>query len=107
MMLASNLNYCLANTVKFKDVSSYKEGSLIIYSVFTSTKNFNEMKNYAKGKKDIGGSKFVYFFDNLKNTPNISKVGMDFDNRYNKYWIGGYFMYSTGKEKFLQYPGRN
>lgn len=64
------------------------------------------MQNYAKKKQDKGGSKFVYFFNNLKNTPNISKVGMDFNTSYNKFWIGGYFKYANGDEKFLKYPGR-
>jgi len=101
-----NFNLCTAKNLEFKDISTYKRGSLIIYSIYTNTKSFEKMQAYAKKKPDIGGSKIVYFFDNLKNTPNISKIGMEFDNHFNKYWIGGYFKYANGKEKFLEYPGR-
>lgn len=106
IVIALSTTFCLANNMKFKDISTYKERHLIIYSVFTTSKDFKEMENYAKTKKGIDCSKFVYFFNDLKHTPDISKVGMDFDNKYNKYWIGGYFYYYGDKEKFIKYPGK-
>jgi len=96
----------------FEQVGYYKtklrNGSYFrLFSVYTSSTNWEKMKKYAQNQMwSEGGSTFVFFFNDRKNTPDVTQVGMKFNKKYERYWIAGYWKYPTGKEKFAKFTAK-
>lgn len=76
------------------------------FSIYTNSKNWSEIKNYAKTKPFISGKMTaVFFFDNMNTTPKFKGPCGEFDKQYNKYWVAGYWKYPNGSENYLtDYP---
>jgi len=103
------------NGSDFDDIGYHKKETLNgsnfrVYSVYV--KNFNDtpemwdkILDYAKNKMYTeGGTTIVFFFNDKSNTPDVTFVGKDFDKKYEKYCVAGYWKYPTGKETFNKYP---
>lgn len=80
-----------------------------VYSVYTPDLNWQAMIDYAKTKKwsGPGSSTIVCFFDDWRNTPDVTFTGMGFSDTYKEHWVGGYWYNPNGTELFVQYPARN
>jgi len=77
-----------------------------VFSVYTSSLDFNAMEKYAKKQTYTpGGTTMVFFFNDRSNTPDVTFVGSEFDSKYEKYMVAAYWKYPKGQEKFQKYPG--
>ena len=92
---------------KFEEVGFWKDRGNRVYSVYTSHTDWDLIREYATKKPwKPGRLTMVYFFNDRKNTPDIStyKVGYDIPKRYQYYLVAVYQHLGNGKEKFTKSP---
>ena len=79
-----------------------------VYSVYVSELDWDAMTQYARSKEwdGEGTSTVVCFFDDWRNTPDVTFSGLDFSESYKDNWVAGYWRYANGNEVFVQYPAR-
>lgn len=99
--------------VVFKDRGQHKtknaEGRYDrVYSVHVSDLDWDAMGKYAQTKEwdGPGTTTIVCFFNDLRNTPDVTFSGMDFSEHYKDAWVGGYWHHANGNEIFVQYPAK-
>lgn len=65
---------------------------------------WTDMSNEAKSKSyDKNGFTVVFFFSDKANTPSINN-GLDWNEKYDKYCVGGYWHYPNGDQEIKRYP---
>ena len=117
VMLFTGLLLCSgsfsARAAEMKDQGVFKEktpdGKLNrVYSVYTPDLNWEAMQKYAQAKEwdGAGTSTTVCFFNDWRNTPDVTFTGMNFSETYKDAWVGGYWRYANGNEVFVQYPAK-
>ena len=101
------------------EVGYYKSSTVFnspnrVYSIYVedfmdSPDVWDRIERYGKSKMwSAKGSTTVLFFNNRQGTPDVTYTGVNFPDRYESYWIAGYWKYTTGKETFKKYPlGKN
>ncbi len=88
----------------FETIGYYKKHPTRVFSVYTNSKDFREIKLNAKKKMyTSSGMTMVFFFNDKTNTPDVTFVGAEFDKKYEKYCIAAYRKYPNGDEDF-EYP---
>jgi len=103
------------NIANFEQVGYFKKehsnGSNIrVYSYYVkkfsdNPTTWNEIERFAKNRMHTsGGFTTVFFFNDRKNTPDVTFVAEQFDEKYDKYCIAGYWKFANGVEKFSRYP---
>ncbi len=92
--------------MKLQPSSIYEEGKLRVVSIFTPDLDWYGMEEYAKAYKNMNMTVAVFFFSDSQNTPDVSKAGMAFEKKYQKYCVMGYWSYPTGLEETKRYPFR-
>jgi|GEM_PF-2598616 len=66
---------------------------------------WEDIRKYAEDKMySAGGMTIVFFFNDKDNTPDVTFTGAEFDKRYEKYCVAGYWKYPNGKVTFYKYP---
>ncbi len=100
-------------SVTFKDRGAHKaknaEGRYDrVYSVYVSELDWEAMQKYAQTKEwdGPGTTTTVCFFNDIRNTPDVTFSGMDFSEHYKEAWVGGYWHHPNGNEIFVQYPAK-
>lgn len=48
----------------------------------------------------------VFFFDRKENTPKIYGTSLEWESKYDKYCVAGYWHFPTNLKKFTRYPMR-
>jgi hypothetical protein len=66
---------------------------------------WEKIENHAKAQMYTqGGLTAVLYFNDRTNTPDVTLVGLEFPQSYEKYCVAGYWKYPTGKQEFHKYP---
>lgn len=79
-----------------------------VQSFYTSTDDFSVIREHARNRPwTEGGVTHAFYFNDSLNTPNVTKVGIQFSKKYEKYCIAAYHKIATGKEIFQKYPFKN
>lgn len=79
-----------------------------VYSVYVSELDWEAMTKYAQAKEwdGEGTSTTVCFFNDFRNTPDVTFSGMDFSEHYKEAWVAGYWHHANNTEIFVQYPSK-
>ena len=94
----------------FDQIGYFKENKLRVFSIFVkdfedTDKMWGKIESHAKRQMySEGGATFVFYFKDRNNTPDVTLVGAEFDKRYERYCVAGYWKYADGSEKFVKYP---
>ena len=96
------------NYSEFEKIGYYKNGKIRIRSYYTSTMDFEKIKNHARTMPwTEGGVTHIYYFDDKENTPNVSHLGVKFSPRFKKSCIASYNKLTHNEENFEKYPFKN
>ena len=91
--------------IKLATGSNKRVFSFYVKNFSDNPTTWNEIERFAKKQMyTSGGTNLVFFFDDRKNTPDVTFVAEQFDAKYEKYCIAAYWKYPTGVEKFSRYP---
>lgn len=96
--------------VEFEKIGYYRndEPPVRIRTYYTSTKNFEIIKEHAKNLPwDKGGIIQVYYFDDKEYTPNVDRLSFSFEHQYKKHCLALYRKLTRGEELFEKYPYRD
>jgi hypothetical protein len=99
----------------FKQVSLHQSGNqygnfIKLYSIYVkdfvdTPEMWAQIEKYGRAQLYTpGGMTTVFFFNDINNTPDVTIVGMEFDQKYEKYCIAGYWKYPNQSEEFQKFP---
>jgi hypothetical protein len=89
-----------------EQIGYWKKNNTRVFSVYTKTTDFQEMKEYGKKQMHtMGRTTTVYFFNNKEYTPDVTLLEdpYQFSKKYEPYWIATYQKYPEGKEEFTKH----
>ena len=76
-----------------------------VFSFYTTENDSSKIQEHAKRRPYTkGGSTTVFYFNSRENTPDVTFVREQFDNRYEPYCIAAYWRFPNGTDKFQEKP---
>jgi hypothetical protein len=93
----------------FKNVSLYwsPDWELSVKAYYTSSTDEARIKAHALWVVQKNSPRFVFYFNDLQHTPDITSTGYEFPKEYEPYCIAGFWRYADGREKFVMWPLKN
>jgi hypothetical protein len=101
------------NQSAFKLIGFWRRGEDRIYTIYTSEEDWGAMEDYAAGKPyKTGRTTSVFFFNNRKGTPDVTKYKGSMNDVIDRiyadgdtaYWIARWDRYPSGEAIFIRYP---